>query len=129
MEKKNRRDFTAVTDERGEIIDLLVGESINAVTLVTFKKGAVRGNHVHKETTQWNYVVSGRLRYVSQLPGQKPSEVELGPHDFSVSRPGESHAFTALEEPSELLVFTRGPRSGKEYETDTFRLTTPLIKR
>ena len=30
-------------------------------------------------------------------------------------------------EDSELLVLTRGPRSGMNYEKDTFRLKNPLI--
>ncbi len=128
MQKRNRKDFKAIKDARGEIIDLLVGESIDAVTLVTLNKGAIRGNHVHKETTQWNYILSGRLKYVSQQDGQAPVVEELIPHDFTVSRPGESHAFMGLDEHSEMLVFTRGPRSGNDYEKDTFRLTTPLIK-
>ena len=39
----------------------------------------------------------------------------------------EAHAIRALKN-SEFLVFTQGPRGGKEYENDTFRLNKPLIK-
>ena len=51
MKKKIKPVFS---DHRGDIIDILTGIEIDAVTLITFSKGAVRANHYHKETTQWN---------------------------------------------------------------------------
>ena len=116
----------AARDERGEIVDLVVKESITAVTMITFATGAVRANHFHKQTVQWNYVVSGRIKIVTQKPGEEPREEVLLPGELGVTRENESHALQALE-PSQLLVFTRGPRSGDDYELDTFRLPQPLI--
>ena len=116
----------AASDERGEIVDLVVKEAITAVTMITFATGAVRANHFHKETVQWNYVVSGRIKIVTQLPGEAQREEVLMPGELAVTRENESHALQALE-PSQLLVFTRGPRSGEDYELDTFRLPKPLI--
>jgi len=113
-------------DVRGEIIDLLENENINAVTVITFKKGAVRANHYHKLTTQWNYVISGRIRLVSQMPGAPANEVIMRPGDLVATGPNERHALQGLED-STLMVFTKGPRGGKEYESDTFRLEVPLI--
>jgi quercetin dioxygenase-like cupin family protein len=116
----------AASDDRGEIIDLVVDEAITAITMITFTTGAVRANHYHRETVQWNYLVSGRIRLVTQAPGQPPQEAVLNPGELAVTRENESHALQALE-PSRLLVFTRGPRSGADYEVDTFRLQEPLI--
>ena len=113
------------TDHRGEIIDLLENENINAVTVITFSKGAVRANHYHKQTTQWNYIMSGSIKLLSQAPGESVIETIMQPGDFVVTGPNVSHALVALES-SSLMVFTRGPRGGKEYESDTFRLETPL---
>ena len=124
MEIINRQ--VSFRDGRGVIIDLLENESINAVTVVTFEKGAIRGNHFHKHTTQWNYVMEGRVRLVSQLPGEPEREVIMGPGDFVATIPDERHALQGLES-SRLMVFTKGPRGGKEYETDTYRLDVPLI--
>jgi quercetin dioxygenase-like cupin family protein len=104
-------------DERGQIIDLIVSD-FDSVSRITFTSGAVRGNHLHKETTQWAYVVSGNLEGY----GGSQEELEtlnLVQGDFIVSYPNEAHAFRALE-PSELLIFTKGPRSGKNYKEDTF---------
>ncbi len=107
-------------DKRGKIIDLLEDENIGAVTIVTFKKGAVRGNHHHKKTTQWNYLISGKIKMISLGPGSRPVEAILKKGDFMVALPNEHHTLMALEE-SELLVLTKGTRGGKEYESDTYR--------
>ena len=40
---------------------------------------------------------------------------------FFYSPPKEKHAFLALRK-TEILVFTQGPRGGKEYESDTYRI-------
>jgi oxalate decarboxylase/phosphoglucose isomerase-like protein (cupin superfamily) len=112
-------------DERGEIIDLIENENINAVTIVTFRKGAVRGNHYHKQTTQWNYLMSGSIRLLSQAPGEDVVEATMAPGDCIVTEPNVRHALIGLAD-SRLMVFTKGPRGGKEYESDTFRLETPM---
>ena len=113
-------------DERGAITDLIEAEEINAVTLVTFTKGAIRANHFHQHTVQYNYLLSGSIELVTQMPDGPRQSAVLGPRELAAVGEMEHHALRALED-SELLVFTRGPRGGKEYETDTFRLETPLI--
>lgn len=115
----------AFKDDRGEITDLLENENINAITRITFRKGAVRANHYHKETTQWNYLISGSIKLVSQVPGEPVVETVMKPGDFTVTGPNVSHALVGLDD-ADLLVFTKGPRGGKEYESDTFRLEVPL---
>jgi len=113
-------------DDRGEITDLIEGEDINAVTRISFVRGSVRGNHYHKQTTQWNYVISGKLRLVSHILGEDVVETLMGAGDMTVTKPNERHALVAIED-SNVLVFTKGPRGGKEYENDTFRLEVPLV--
>lgn len=113
-------------DDRGNIIDIIEDENINAVTMITFTKDAVRANHYHKHTTQWNYLISGAIKLATQLPDEEIKEVIMRPGDFIETVPYEKHALKALEN-STLLVLTRGPRGGKEYESDTFRLDKPLL--
>lgn len=113
-------------DKRGEIIDVLQREPIEYATIIHSRKDAVRANHYHKETWQWLYVLSGKLRAVSQMPDQAPTEAIMGPNDLILSIPHERHAFEALEDTT-FLVLTRGPRGGEDYEKDTFRLDVPLI--
>jgi hypothetical protein len=70
-------------------------------------------------------VTSGVIRLVTQLPGETVRETIMprGPRRDGAD---ERHALQALEE-STLMVFTKGPRGGKEYESDTYRLDVPLI--
>ena len=44
-------------DKRGIILDLIEKENINAVTYITLNKNSVRGNHYHKKTIQWNFIL------------------------------------------------------------------------
>lgn len=112
-------------DDRGVITDIIENEVVNAITRITFTKGAVRANHYHKETTQWNYLLSGSVMLVSQLPGHEVVNTIMKPGDLVVTEPNVRHALVGLED-SDLLVFTKGPRGGKDYESDTYRLDTPL---
>ena len=43
------------------ITDIIVKERIDYVTIITNKKGAVRGNHYHKETIQFLYVLEDQF--------------------------------------------------------------------
>ncbi|MGK0296856.1 MAG: quercetin dioxygenase-like cupin family protein [Gammaproteobacteria bacterium] len=124
--KKINTDI-AFKDDRGEISDLIENEEINAITRISFNSGAIRANHYHKETTQWNYVLSGDIRLVTKLPNEIPVEIVMYEGDLYVTEPNESHALQCLSDNALLLVFTKGPRAGKEYESDTFHLDIPLI--
>ena len=112
-------------DSRGAIYDLLEDEMISAVSEVTFTVGAIRGNHIHKVTSQWNYIVYGKLKVVVQDTKNTSTET-LSEGDIFLIPPGEAHAMQALTE-TRILVFTLGARAGKNFELDNFRLETPLI--
>jgi quercetin dioxygenase-like cupin family protein len=111
-------------DERGVIQDLFTGPN-DGVTEILTRKGAVRGNHVHDETTQWTLVRSGRLLVVTD-DGEFRKRREYLPGEMAEELPGIAHAWKALEDTT-VLVFTRGPRSGEAYESDTRRLAVPLL--
>ena len=115
------------SDPRGLIIDVLDKEPVNSVTIVTFKKGAVRGNHYHKKTVQFAYLLSGSLKLVTQFDGGPLRRCRLRPGDLVTTPPGEKHAFLALAD-SVLVVCSQGQRAGKDYEKDTYRLREPLVK-
>jgi quercetin dioxygenase-like cupin family protein len=107
-------------DDRGVIQDLLT-EQVDAVTYIFTKKDAVRGNHVHNATVQWVYVMQGRLWVVRRAFGGYPTACQVGPGELICDEPGVAHAWKALED-TEVMVFTRGPRSGANYEDDVQRL-------
>ncbi|MDX2470477.1 MAG: cupin domain-containing protein [SAR324 cluster bacterium] len=112
-------------DDRGIIRDILTQVKFDAATIITSAKGATRANHFHKDTIQWTYILKGKVQYLYQKEGEDTKEVLLEEGDVVRSDVKEAHALTALED-SSLLILTRGPRNGEEYESDTFRLDTPL---
>ena len=121
---------SAFTDRRGIIKDILVHEPIESVVFIQSNKGSIRGNHYHKQTFQWTYILSGKVKVASYiLDGPKTCTIEqiASAGDLIMHSPNERHAFLALED-TEWIVLTRGPRGGKDYESDTYRLEEPLIK-
>ncbi|HVH51557.1 MAG TPA: cupin domain-containing protein [Gaiellaceae bacterium] len=115
-----------LVDARGRIVDILENEPIEHVTIIESEPGAVRGNHVHHETFQWVYVVSGALRFdVCDAGGERHSGV-VRAGDLLLTEPGDAHAMECIEAAT-MVVLTRGPRGGRNYELDTFRLDEPLI--
>ena len=114
-------------DKRGSIIDLLERKNINAITFITQKKGKIRGNHFHRKTTQWNYLIRGKIELFAKKKNKSLKKIILLKGDIVETEKNEKHAIKALKD-SEFLVFTQGPRGGKNYEKDTFRLLKPLIK-
>lgn len=111
-------------DERGIIEDLKVGKDWS-VTYISFKKGAVRGNHYHKETKQTDYILSGsficskKYSFSSVIPAR---EVEVCAGETIVHDTDEIHAYKALED-GEIVSMCKGVRIGENYEEDTFRLS------
>jgi dTDP-4-dehydrorhamnose 3,5-epimerase-like enzyme len=119
-------------DKRGSIIDIFINKPKDHCTLVTFNKNAIRGNHFHKKSTQYSFLISGKLIFHScrvnkngKLIG-KPKKQVLKANSLVTHKPFHAHAFKALSS-SNLLAFADGMRGGKNYEKDTFRLEKKLI--
>ena len=115
------------TDARGEIRDILM-EEVDAVTYITCTKDAVRGNHYHEKTDQWDYILSGTFQCFARKGFEGDIEMEVVKKGDRIYHPaGVHHAYKALEF-AEMLSFTKGPRRGTEYEKDVIRLTEkPLV--
>jgi quercetin dioxygenase-like cupin family protein len=115
----------AFRDRRGAITDILTHVSVDAVTIITCRKGSKRGNHFHKKTIQYTYIVSGRMKYLTRPSGGKLRSRIVGPGCLVESPAKENHAFVALTD-SVILSLSSGPRRGFDFEKDTFRLERPL---
>ena len=97
---------------------------IQAVLLLTHKKGTIRGNHYHKKDSHWVYCVSGKFRYYEKdlnKKNTKTSSVILKPGDLVYSKPGIAHAMKAIVD-TIFLAITTEKRQQKNYENDLVRV-------
>jgi len=122
---KIARPKTAHKDARGMIVDILDGIPVECVTILSSKRGSVRGNHYHKKTIQYTYVLNGRLKLYVQNPGQRIRTRLVRQGDLIITPPLERHALEAIED-SVIIACAHGPRSGRSYEADTYRLDPPI---
>ena len=120
------------SDERGNIIDLFVGQPKEHCSLVSFAKGAIRGNHYHKKSTQFTYVLNGNFNFFyakvdtnGEIIG-KVNKIEVKPKAFITHKAFEAHSFELIGETGTILAFACGMRGGDSYEKDTFRLKLPM---
>ncbi len=115
----------AFEDERGEIWDILDNCRLEHVGFIRSKKGSVRGNHYHKRSTQYTFVLDGKIQfYRKDLRSGDSASVEklvLGPGDLAIDPPGVAHAVLALED-STFLDMMDVHREGNAYEDDTVRI-------
>jgi len=109
-------------DDRGMIRDVMTYTSVDAITYITFAKNAVRGNHYHNKTIQYDYIISGRLICrTKEAENGEVEEVVVEAGDFITHPFPVRHAYKALEE-AVMISCTNGPRQGDKYEEDTIRL-------
>ena len=112
-------------DERGSITDIIEQLDFNGATIIESKKGSIRGNHYHKETIQYIYIINGKLKAKSKKVNEAMVEITVFPGDLISHEPLEAHCFEAIEN-SLFLVLSSGLRTGKDYEKDTYRLNVLL---
>ena len=116
-------------DKRGLIADIIYNNEINHIAYISTNKNGIRGNHYHKKTTQYTFVIDGRIRYYfKKKSGKKISQLILKKGDLIKSKFNEIHAFKTLSNKSVMLALTVGIRGGKDYEKDTFRVNSIITK-
>ena len=121
--EKKKMNFS---DDRGTITDIFSNEPREHCTIISSKKGSVRGNHFHKHTLQSDFMVSGKMKILySKQDESEVHEQTVETNDFMQWEPGEAHEFIAVEDLI-FVTFHNGPRGGENYESDTFRLKIPL---
>ena len=123
---RNIFDSEYFVDKRGFIVDILYNTKINHVALIKSNKKSIRGNHFHKKTIQYTYVLDGKLYYFKKK-GRSYQKKILKKGDLIKTMPLEIHAFKFLAKRNTLLIFSSGLRGGKDYEKDTFRVE-PIVK-
>jgi len=115
-------------DKRGTIMDIIYKTNVNHVGIIKSRKNTIRGNHYHKKTTQYVFIVQGKMEYwYKKLHSKiKAKRILLKPNDLIETPPYEIHAIRMLED-NIFVVMAKGMRGGKDYEKDTFRFPVSLI--
>ena len=113
-------------DSRGLIRDILINEPIEHVTYIFTKKNVVRGNHYHKKTVQYVFVLEGKIEYHFVSPSGHKGKIVLKPGDLVKTPANEKHAMRTIKD-TKMVVLTSGVRGGGDYEKDTYRLTNPIV--
>jgi quercetin dioxygenase-like cupin family protein len=114
----------AFRDDRGEIIDIFEGV-VHHTGLITFTPGAVRGNHYHREQTQYTYVLQGEIELrtcAADTPDAPVTTHLMRPGDFVTLPPHTIHAYRAVTAASMLCLTTMERGSADAYEQDTVRV-------
>ena len=120
------RKEIAFEDDRGTITDIFTSEPHEPCTIIFTKKGGIRGNHYHKVTRQYDFLVSGKFAVYSKKQNEVGVRKTLWRSNELIAWEfGEAHEFVALED-SVFITFADGARGGGGFEDDTFRLDTPL---
>ena len=111
-------------DSRGSILDLFYNENINHIAEIISEPNIIRGNHYHKKTTQHTLILEGTVEYwYKDVNSEDKSKFIIAKKgDIITSKPYEIHTLKMGSQGSVCLVFTQGPRGGKDYESDTFRV-------
>lgn len=118
-------------DTRGDISDIFYKHPVDHVAIINSKKGVFRGDHYHKLTTQHMYMTRGSLRYYYRKVNEgndKVKSVVVHEGEMVTTGPNEVHALEILED-NQFIVFSEGKRGGRDYESDTYRVTPTLIKK
>lgn len=109
-------------DDRGLIRDIFQTGAPDCVTMITSTPKAVRGNHLHKLSTQYAFVVSGTMIVYSRSPiTGKVDRARMTAGDMVLHEPNEEHAYLAIDNVV-FLAFAQGLRQGDDYEKDTYRV-------
>lgn len=120
LDYKNEMVKPVFVDKRGSIFDF-VEEKVGHIGMVTFNKGVTRGNHYHKKSYQYSYVIEGKLKLVlSDLKGNK-KEMILTPGMLTTIPPRIIHTYTSMTK-ARLLDISTMSRTDDGYEDDTVRV-------
>lgn len=117
-------------DDRGTIADIFYNTNIEHVAIIKSEPNVIRGNHYHKETTQFMLMTKGSLEYwykpVDSDESSKMYLCKVG--DLITTEPYEIHALRITNDGNEFIVFSKGKRGGMDYESDTYRVESIIEK-
>jgi dTDP-4-dehydrorhamnose 3,5-epimerase-like enzyme len=122
--ENHEKELGQFVDDRGSIKDILYAQAINHASIITCAPGAIRGNHYHKLTTQYVFVVNGSMDYFCQRVDSidKPVVLAVQSGDVVISEPNEIHALKAGNEGCTFIEMEEGTRSSNDFNSDVYKV-------
>jgi dTDP-4-dehydrorhamnose 3,5-epimerase-like enzyme len=124
-----RTELKEHSDERGWVVDPMVppfpGVPLGQVHVASLEPGAVRGNHMHPDVTEYVFTWGGPVDVVWQPEGGELAREEVRSGDLSVFEipPGVRHAVMNVgEERVYLIAYYLGGAEGQWPETERVEL-------
>ena len=95
---------TVIADDRGKLIDVLLNMNYKQMNHVITKKGTIRGNHYHKYTEEFFYILHGKVIVnVTNLRTNEVTNFTAESGSLFIIEPYEYHTIEILED-SEWIV-------------------------
>lgn len=123
MEEEVRKIKPVFVDDRGTITDILE-EVVGHVGIITSKAGSIRAKHYHKESTQYTYVINGKVEFKTNDFREENSKIKsviLESGDLIITPPMIVHKMIFLEDTVFLDMTTKSRKDGG-FERDTIRV-------
>lgn len=120
------KELGQFVDDRGSIKDILYAKAINHASIITCVPRAIRGNHYHKLTTQYIFIISGSMHYYCQRVNSvdEPLKLLVQVGDVIVSEPNEIHALKAGETGCTFIEMEEKINSCNDLHSDVYRVSS-----
>jgi len=98
---------TVVSDNRGKLIEVLLNINYKQMNHVITKKGFVRGNHYHKRTREFFYILHGKIVVtVTNIKTKKTTRFTAGPGSCFIIEPYENHTVEFIEDTEWIVLLS-----------------------
>lgn len=113
-------------DKRGIFVEAINSRAWKSIIWGAMKKGAVMGNHYHKKTTVFFYLVSGSAEVnIIDVMTKKTEYVQITQNEGIILPPNHSHAIIFTKDSS--FIMGKSHTYQKE-NPDTYPLVVPEAK-
>ena len=108
MEWKSPGQIILFEGARGFIKEILISEPVDTIAMIASTKGSICGDHYHKDSIQWVYLMTGSLTFLTQFEEEDIISRLIRLSGLVKTEILMRHTLIAGEA-LEFLPFTRGP--------------------
>jgi len=106
MHTEKTKPHLRLTDERGSFTSILNRGEWKEINWVESKQGAIRGNHYHKHTIEYIYLLSGEAEVRLQPLNQAAQTLRILPGEGIFIHPFTYHTFIFSQDSTHLALLS-----------------------